>query len=288
VGPLDLVKLPALMQRTRGDPRVRVAVVDGPVEFADPSLAGARLSEIPGHRGMCEFASSTACRHGTFVAAILSARRGSGASAICPDCTLLVRPIFAEANSEMPTAAADELAEAILDCLDAGALVLNISAALARASLKSERNLEEALDECARRGAIVVVAAGNQGSLGSTAITRHPWVIPVVACDLRVRPMTNTNLGRSIGRQGVAAPGSGVMSLDAAGRPRSIHGTSVAAPFVSGTIALLWSVFPGVTAGDMRIAVTRPYVRRTVVPPLLDAWRSYQHLAATAVEGACA
>jgi hypothetical protein len=82
MGPLDLVKLPALMRRTRGDCRVRVAVVDGPVEVEDPSLAGARLSEIPGHRGICEFAGSTACLHGTFVAGILSARRGSGAPAM--------------------------------------------------------------------------------------------------------------------------------------------------------------------------------------------------------------
>ena len=31
-----------------------------------------------------------------------------------------------------------------------------------------------------KRGAIVVAAAGNQGGmLGSSAVTRHPWVIPV-------------------------------------------------------------------------------------------------------------
>ncbi len=59
--------------------------------------------------------------------------------------------------------------------------VLNVSAALAQPSLKSERALEEALDQ-AKRGVIVIAAVGNQGTLGSTAITRHPWVIPVVAC----------------------------------------------------------------------------------------------------------
>jgi subtilisin family serine protease len=259
LAPLELVGLPALMQRTAGDARVRVAVIDGPVAIEDSALAGVRLSEIPGHRGACALAGSTACRHGTFVAGILSARRGSGAPAICPDCTLLVRPIFAEADAGMPSATADELAEAILDCLDAGARVLNVSASLARASLRSERMLEEALDECARRGAIVVVAAGNQGSLGSTAITRHPWVVPVVACDLRGRPLTQTNLGRSIGRMGIAAPGRGVTSLG----PGTIEGTSVAAPFVTGTVALLWSLFPGVAGAEMRLAVTRPLARHT-------------------------
>ena len=49
----------------------------------------------------------------------------------------------------------------------------------------------------------MVAAAGNQGTLGSSAITRHPWVIPVVACDLRGRPMNESNLGSSIGRRGL-------------------------------------------------------------------------------------
>ena len=284
MGALDLVKLPALMQRTRGDPGMQVAIIDGPVAIRDPAFAGARLSEVPGHRGICDLAGSMACLHGTFVAGILCARPGSGAPAICADCTFLVRPVFAEANGEIPIATADELADAMLDCLDAGALVINVSAALARPSLKSERMLDEALQECARRGALVVVAAGNQGSLGSTAITRHPWVIPVVAYDLHGRPMTVTNLGRSIGRQGIGAPGCGVTSLGADGRPRTIEGTSAAAPFVTGTVALLWSLFPGATAGEMKVAVTRPLSRHAVIPPLLDAWRSYQHLAATSLE----
>ena len=95
-----------------------------------------------------------------------------------------MRPIFAEttaANGEMPSATPEELAQAILDCIDAGARVLNVSAALAQPSIKNERALEEALDQAARRGVIVIAAAGNQGTLGSTAITCHPWVIPVVA-----------------------------------------------------------------------------------------------------------
>ena len=101
----------------------------------------------------------------------------------------------------------EELTQAILDCIEAGARVLNISAALAQPSIKGERTLEEALDQAARRGVIVIVAAGNQGTLGSTAITRHPWVIPVVGYDLQGRPMNHSNLGSSIGRRGLGAPG---------------------------------------------------------------------------------
>ena len=246
--PLDLVRLTPLMDRTSGRPEVTIGLIDGPVVMDHPELANQHVREIPGNgNATCTQANSTACLHGTFVAGILSAKRGSVAPAICPNCTLLVRPIFAEtnvANGEMPSATPEELAHAILDCTDAGARVLNMSAALAQPSIKNERTLEEVLDQAARRGVIVIVAAGNQGTVGSTAITCHPWVIPVVGYDLQGRPMNHSNLGNSIGRRGLGAPGDRITSLGAQGEPLTFGGTSAAAPFVTGAIALLWSEFP--------------------------------------------
>jgi subtilisin family serine protease len=224
---------------------------------------------------------STACMHGTFVAGILSAKRGSAVPAICPDCTLLVRPIFTEttaANGDLPSATPEELAQAILDCLDAGARVVNVSAALTQPCVNNERSLEEALDQAAKRGIIVIAAAGNQGALGSTVITRHPWVIPVVAYDLQGRPMAQSNMGSSISRRGLGAPGDRITSLGAGGKTLTLGGTSAAAPFVTGAIALLWSEFPNATAATVKFAVSQAYGgrRTTVVPPLLDAWAAYQ------------
>jgi len=250
-----------------------------------PELASQHIRGITGNgSGACTQANSTVCLHGTFVAGILSAKRGSVAPAICPNCTLLVRPIFAEtkaANGEMPSTMPEELAQAILDCIDADARVLNVSAALAQPSLKSERALEEALDRAAKRGVIVIAAAGNQGTLGSTAITRHPWVIPVVGYDLQGRPMNDSNLGSSIGKRGLGAPGDGIASLGAAGAPLTIAGTSVATPFVTGAIALIWSEFLAATATEVRLAVMRASaLRRTsIVPPLLNAWEGYRIMA---------
>jgi subtilisin family serine protease len=270
------------MERTSGSAEVKIGLIDGPVVIQHPDLAPDRLREVPGNNGgACAQATSAACLHGTFVAGILSARRGTVAPAICPDCTVLVRPIFAEtttANGEMPSAAPEELAQAILACLDAGARVLNVSAALLQTSIKSERALEDALNRAARREAIVIVAAGNQGTLGSTAITGHPWVIPVVAYDLQGRPMDHSNLGSSIGRRGLGASGDRVTSLGAHGEPLTLGGTSAAAPFVTGAIALLWSEFPAATATEVKFAATRASMprRTTVVPPLLDAWAAYQ------------
>ncbi len=207
--------------------------------------------------------------------------RGSVAPAICPDCTLFVRPIFGETKApagQMPSAEPEELAQAVLDCIDAGARVLNISAALTQPVTKSERGIEQALDHAASRGVIVVVAAGNQGTLGSTAITSHPWVIPVVGYDLSGRPLSLSNLGNSIGRRGLGAPGEQITSIGADGMPLTLGGTSTACPFVTGAIALLWSEFPTATATQIRIAATQAdTTRRTrVVPPLLDAWTAYE------------
>jgi subtilisin family serine protease len=270
---------------------VTIGLIDGPVVMNHPDLANQHVHEIPGNgSAACTQANSTACLHGTFVAGILAAKRGSVAPGICPNCTLLVRSIFAEttaANGEMPSATSEGLAQAILDCVDAGARVLNISAALAQPSIKNERTLEEALDQAARRGVIVIVAAGNQGTLGSTAITCHPWVIPVAGYDLKGRPMNHSTLGSSIGRRGLGAPGEQITSLGAEGKPLTLGGTSAAAPFVTGAIALLWSEFPNASATAIKLAITQPYSRRrnTVVPPLLDAWMSYQSLLKTNARG---
>jgi subtilisin family serine protease len=216
---------------------------------------------------------------------MLAARRGSGAPAICPGCTLLVRPIFLD-SAEMPSATPDEVAEAIAECVDAGARVLNLSMAVASPSPNKEHRLEEALSYAARRGAIVVAAAGNQGTIGSSAITRHIWVVPVAACDLRGRPSGPSNFSASIGRRGLMAPGEAITSLRSPslrtqGEPVTSGGTSVAAPFVTGTAALLWSLFPTATAVEIKRAIlqTNATPRKAIVPPVLNAWAAYRAIA---------
>ena len=138
IGPLDVVGLTPLADRTGGRPEITVGLIDGPVFLTHPDLAGQNIEEVPGKlRGTCARADSAACLHGTFVAGILSARRGSAAPAICPGCTLLIRPIYSEtdpATGDMPSATPEELAQAIIDCVNAGARVLNLSSVLAEPS----------------------------------------------------------------------------------------------------------------------------------------------------------
>ena len=285
--PLELVNLIPLMKLSSGRAETTIALIDGPVATNHEDLSTTNIREIPGRlNATCARTNSIACMHGTFVAGILSARRTSGAPSIAPGCTLLVRPIFAESGSErpyMPSATPEELATAVIDCVDAGANVINLSAEMVQRATKGLDRLEAALTYSAMRGVVVVAAAGNQGSVGSSVITRHPWVIPVVACDLRGRPIGYSNFGNSIGRRGLGAPGDGITSLGTNGELPTFGGTSAAAPFVSGAIALLMSIFPNTTAREIKVAVTRGQVshRSTVVPPLLDAYAAYQAMATT-------
>jgi subtilisin family serine protease len=284
MGPLDLVKLSALMRRTAGKRAIAIGLIDGPVNASHPDLAGSNIQEIPGKlRGTCSRATSIACMHGTFVAGILCARRGSSAPAICPECTLLVRPIFAEdlaGNGDMPSATPEELAAAIVETVDAGARAINLSAALLQPSGNGERELTQALDLAAARGVIIVAAAGNHGTVGGSAIARHRWVIPVAGCDGSGRPISESNFGSSIGRRGLSAPAQDISGLGTNGESRSFHGTSAAAPFVTGTIALLFSEFSSATGAEMKLALLQTMVRRnTVVPPLLDATAAYERIA---------
>jgi subtilisin family serine protease len=277
---LNLVGLGPLMGLSVGRPEVVIGLIDGPVAINHADLSGSAIRELPGKAsGACGKADSLACLHGTFVAGILVAKRGSPAPAICPSCTLSAYPIFADAldGKDMPSAAPKDLAAAILACIGAGAKILNLSLALVQAGAKGERALREALDYAAGRGVIVVAAAGNQGSVGGTIITRHPWVVPVAACDAQGRPTRESNLGHSMGLRGLSAPGEGITSLGADGKPVTLGGTSVAAPFATGAIALLWSEFPAATAAEVRAAVTQGVAgrRSTVTPPLLNAWAAY-------------
>jgi hypothetical protein len=45
---LDLIKLPALMERARGEPEMIVGLLDGPVVTNHPGLESEHSREIPG------------------------------------------------------------------------------------------------------------------------------------------------------------------------------------------------------------------------------------------------
>ena len=126
---LGLVKLDKLTELTSGIPEIKLGLIDGPVAVGHPYLVNTSIHEILSNSVACTRSKSQACSHGTFVTGMLSGKRGSAAPSICPDCTILVRPIFSE-STEPTNASPKELAQSILDCIHAGARAINMSVAL--------------------------------------------------------------------------------------------------------------------------------------------------------------
>jgi subtilisin family serine protease len=283
MNPIETVGLKALMERTRGRPSVVVGVIDGPIAVEHLDLADRQVRQISGKAPVaCFNIRSAACVHGTFVLGMLAAKRDSIAPSICPDCTFLIRPIFSEVVSGAgPSSTPDELAAAILETVDGGAGILNLSVDLVETSSSAYSQLDDALSYAAKRGVLVVAAAGNRGMVGGSALTQHPWVLPVVASDNTGQPAARSDLGGSIGKRGLMAPGESITSLGADGRPLSLSGTSGATPFVTGALALLFSEFPRSSASQVKYAVMRSAGPRrgSIVPPMLNAWAAYQRLA---------
>jgi len=101
-----------------------------------------------------------------------------------------------------------------------------------------------------------------------------------MACDHAGQPLQGSNLSAQVGRRGISAPGREITSLGTNGKPLTISGTSVATAFVTGALALLWSKLPSVKAADLRFAIANPTRQRRMglVPPMLNAWSTYEAL----------
>ena len=59
-----------------------------------------------------------------------------------------------------------------------------------------------------------------------------------------------------------------------------MSGTSIAAPFVTGSIALLWSIFPDATPAAIMHSITirTSFKRRSIISPLLDVESAWNRL----------
>jgi subtilisin family serine protease len=287
MGPLEQVKLRSLMAISTGIPEVIIGLIDGPIDFEHSAFQGSNIATVKDSQyAACRSANSIACMHGTFIAGMLYARRGSYAPAICPGCKLLLYPIFSEEDKQprnsknsgtllLPSTTPKELSNAIMETVNAGAKIINISVGLSTSSLVTYKELKDAYEYAMRNGVIVVAAAGNQGNIGSyLSVLSHEWVIPVAACDEHGRLDPMSNFGPSIGSHGLMAPGMNITSLSTNGGYTQMSGTSFAAPFVTGAIALLWSLIPRASTVQVRRSIVLSATRRSsrsLIPPLLNA-----------------
>jgi len=290
-------KLSSLMEITEGDSNIIIGLIDGPVNLTHPAFHGSKIKAVRESQPIvCKNANSISCRHGTFIAGILCAKREVAAPAICPGCTLLIRPIFVEqikndttskikgyddSFTYLPNSNPEELSDAIIEIVNKGTKIINLSLGLSSSSLVTYSKLQEAYDYARKQGVIIVAATGNQGSIGRRSLLENEWIIPVVACDERGQFNPISNIGLSIGKRGLMAPGIDISSTSASGGYIRLSGTSFAAPFVTGALSLLWSIFPQASAGQLIYSIrmnNSNHGNRSIIPPLLNVEVAYQIL----------
>lgn len=221
---------------------VLIAVVDTGIDPAHPVFTGRveRAIDLVGGQG------GDPNGHGTHVAGTAAgADAGCGSIGVAPDARLLPVRVL-DANGE---GTVGNVAEGIRRAADAGAAVINLSLG-SDVVLRnvSGSGLREAIEYAWSRGSIPVLAAGNDGLIGGLFGSGYgdlPALV-VTATDHQDRAAPYaTSIGTA--RWGIAAPGG-----DTSGQPGrdilsaypsrqcALHaGTSMAAPHVSGALAVL-------------------------------------------------
>ncbi|MBM3529161.1 MAG: PatA/PatG family cyanobactin maturation protease [Alphaproteobacteria bacterium] len=234
--------LAAIWEETRGDPRIRIAVLDGPIDRTHPCLRDALLSEVP------TLAPSTAddgpaSQHGTHVASIIFGKTLGSFAGIAPACSGLILPVFASGPSNSLVLCSQlDLARAILQAVDRGAQIINISGGQLSRSGEPEPVLANAIQACADRNVLIVAAAGNDGCECLHVPAAAASALPVGAMNAHGEPLSVSNWGRSYRSQGLLAPGERILGAVPHGGLATKSGTSFAAPLVSGLAALLLSL----------------------------------------------
>ncbi|MDT7041622.1 S8 family peptidase [Candidatus Nitronereus thalassa] len=200
--------------------------------------------------------------HGTFVAGLIAAAANNGHGMAGINWGVKIMPL--KIMNVFGRGRAFNVARAIVYAVDHGARVINIS-------IESEhltKTEQFAVDYAYEQGALIVVAAGNQGS---ETVNRAPvsmnHVLPVGAIDIHDERAGFSNWGPHIK---IAAPGVEILSLRARRTDFMLmfgaknyepgesfvgpqaqfmraSGTSFAAPLVSGVVSLIWAKNPDLT-----------------------------------------
>ena len=232
---------------------ITVAVIDSGVDADHPQLRdGVVLSGrdllLPGD----ERANFDCVSHGTAVASIIAAQptKGIGFHGVAPDARILPIRVSERDASEQEGAAVNAavFADAIRYATDSGATVINISLSM-YADLAPVR---DAVRYARSRDVLIVAAAGNahndEGPDPTTYPAAYPGVLGVAATTIEGTRLDASQEGRYVD---IAAPGGGVLAATRESGHRYHDGTSFAAGFVSGTAALVRSVDPDLSAGEV-------------------------------------
>jgi len=220
----------------RGDPPIRVAVLDGPADLEHPCFGGADITLLPSATSIGEQPADAMIAHGTHVASVIFGQQDSEVEGLVPGCSGFVIPIFSKDDR---TVSQLDLSRAIELAVDKGAHVINISGGQITDVGEADVWLHNAIRLCCERNVLVVAAGGNDGCECLHVPAALPNVLAVGALDRRGQPMDFSNWGYQTG--GVMAPGEEILGAKPGGGTTRASGTSFAAPLVSGAAAFLLS-----------------------------------------------
>lgn len=256
----------------QGDKNIVIAVIDSGVDYTHPDLQGQIWSnpgEIPNNNrdddgngfvddirgwdfGAGDNNPMDENDHGTHVAGIIGANSNNNRGVTGINWNVQIMPLkFMNAQGQGSTSAA---IRALNYAVANGARVSNNSwggGAFSQA-------LFDAIQAANRQNHIFVAAAGNDGvntDSGNNFPSTYdlPNIISVAASDQSDRLTNFSNFGvRSVD---LAAPGAQIMSTVRNGGYRSMSGTSMAAPFVTGVAGLVLSQNPNLSAAEIKAAL---------------------------------
>ncbi|MFN8484073.1 MAG: S8 family serine peptidase [Anaerolineae bacterium] len=233
--------IPSAWDLTRGSPDVVVAVLD---TGADANHEDLRGQLVDGY----DFVHNTRTPdddngHGTHVTGIIAAaaNNGLGISGVAPGSRVM--PI--KVMSALGNGSHFVIAQGIEHALRNNARILNLS----MGGDTPSQTLKQAVDHAWEVGALVVAAAGNDNTDKPSYPAAWPNVISVGALNTDDTRAPFSNYGPTIS---LVAPGVAILSTLPGNRYEAWPGTSMAAPFVSGVAALLWSRNTSLTNAQVR------------------------------------
>jgi type VII secretion-associated serine protease mycosin len=234
---------------------VTVAVIDSGVDADHPQLRRPGkvlpgrdfylVGSLPGNYDCVS--------HGTGVAGIIAAdgTPGIGFQGVAPGARILpVRISEREADTDGRSETIDPLvlAKGIRYAVDAGAKVINLSVA----GDEDDKPVRQAIAYAVRKDVVVVAAVGNRQGLDEgprpSYPAAYPGVIGVGAIDTTGARVNASQVGPYVD---LVAPGASVLTATRVGGHAYEDGTSFAAPFVSGTAALVRAAWPELTAAQV-------------------------------------
>ena len=266
---LERIGAPGAWARGTGD-GITIAIVDSGVDLNHEDLKGKVVAQVScvgadGDAARCQGSAQDDNGHGSHVAgiALASTDNGRGIAGVAPDANLMaVRVLTNECDSTGCSAAgsAADVVAGIRWAADHGADVINLS--LGGGALQGALGCGfcDAVEYAWSKGAIPVVAAGNDSGLPSGFGDEHAVVVTATTRDDQRASYSSSSSGLlRVARWPVAAPGgegeSAASDCATGGTPKGVisshwvpggsnkyaclAGTSMAAPHVAGALAVL-------------------------------------------------